>query len=110
MCMQHFFIRVEKVITSQGNENRSHLGHKLLLTAIKKFWGAQNRKKCNQWANNNEKTNNVCDLTIYNFLKQTYYIKMSNLLPSSHLVRLYGYSFAQKCVGILPLKCLPKLI
>ena len=28
MCMQHFLIKVEEVITSQGNENRSHLAKK----------------------------------------------------------------------------------
>ena len=32
--MQHFLIKVEKVITSQGNENKSHLGNKLLLTVM----------------------------------------------------------------------------
>lgn len=33
MCVQHFLTKVEKVITSQGNENRSHLGNKLLLNS-----------------------------------------------------------------------------
>lgn len=34
--MQHFFIKVEKVVTSQGNENGNHLGHKLLVIEIVK--------------------------------------------------------------------------
>lgn len=101
--MYYFFIKVEKVVTSQGNKNRSHLflfivsfikGHKLLDRDNKKTWRNTKWKKGNQLANNNEKNNNVCVLTIRNFLKQAHSIKMSNLLPCSHLGRLYGYSSA----------------
>lgn len=56
MCMQHFFIKVEEVITSQGNENRRHLGNKLLLKSYKEnLKEHKTTKKCNQRANNNEK-------------------------------------------------------
>lgn len=72
MCMQHFLIKVEEVITSQGNENRSHLAKKAASYSDNKKISKNTKQKTgHQRTHNSEKIMNALRVT-NNFFKQTY--------------------------------------
>lgn len=68
MCMQHFFIKTEKVITAHGNENRSHLGNNLIFTVIFLKNSKDYKTEMNQDANSYHE----CGTIKNNLLKLTY--------------------------------------
>lgn len=73
MCIQHFFIKIEEVITSQGNENRSHLGQQAASYSDKKnVLKNTKQEKTVISMQVTMKNNNVHAVIINNFSKQTY--------------------------------------